>query len=79
MKLALFFVVFVLIVIALIELPSLKKSKNRRDMIAYLFFYTIAVVISILATLRLPVPSPLTLVTFIYKPIHSLLKKWIGL
>lgn len=74
-----FFVVLFLMIVAIMQIPPLVKKKNKKDLIAYLVFYSMAVILSMLAVYRIPIPSPLQFVKNMYLPIHSLFRKFFGM
>ncbi|WP_152802988.1 hypothetical protein [Alkalibaculum sporogenes] len=53
-------VVSIYIIIALYQVPNLIKRECMRDLSAFCFFYTIALVLSILYVLDVKIPSPIS-------------------
>jgi hypothetical protein len=65
-------------IIAWIELPSLLKRKQKKELWVFSLLLLLAVLVCIPATLIPHVPSPLLAFTFVFKPFSELLSS-IGL
>ncbi len=70
--------IFILIAIAFIQIPPLIRKKQSKDLWAYCVIYAIAAILSILSTANIHIPSPLSLIITIYKPINALFMKVVG-
>lgn len=57
--------------IAAIETPAMVRSKSGKDLAAFIVLLAFALTVSILHSLRLPVPNPLHLIIGLFKPIGS--------
>lgn len=58
----------VAILVIYIEVPSLLKKKQTKELWVFSVLLFIGVVLSILESLQIELPNPLDAITFIYKP-----------
>jgi hypothetical protein len=61
--------------ISVFEVPPLVKKKLWKDIIIYFFFLTNGMILSILVSLGVKIPTPLDLITKIYSPFSKMLEK----
>ncbi|MCT4594536.1 MAG: hypothetical protein N4A57_09740 [Anaeromicrobium sp.] len=54
----LFFIILVYVIIGAIEITPLVKKKKKKDLTVYLVLYTLALVLSVLISIGVKVPSP---------------------
>ena len=64
------FILFIFIVIFLIDFPRLIKKKQFKILAIYCCFYSLALVLSILILLDIPVTSPMVLIDSLLKSIN---------
>jgi hypothetical protein len=71
--------VLVLSLIAvLIEYRTFMKHNKRREIIISGIFMLVGITLSIFRFLKLPIPSPLLVIRFIFQPASQLLNKWLS-
>ncbi|WP_243291595.1 hypothetical protein [Bacillus sp. FJAT-47783] len=61
-------ILMVAIIVIYIEVPSLLKKKQTKELYVFSILLFIGVVLSILESLQIELPNPLDAITFIYKP-----------
>ena len=66
-------VLFLAILIALIEVPHLLKNKLKKELWVFLSLLSIGLGLGIARSIELDLPSPLDLITAIYKPISDVI------
>ncbi len=59
--------------IAFAIIPTLKKIKEKKTIVIFSILLLIGAALNIGVSLRLKIPSPLDLVTFIFSPIRDLI------
>lgn len=59
--------------IAFAIIPTLKKNKEKKTIVIFSILLLIGAALNIGVSLRLKIPSPLDLVTFIFSPIRDLI------
>lgn len=57
--------------IALVEGPYLVKKKMKKELYIFAGLLLVGEVLSIMLALRVPLPNPYDLITFIYRPISN--------
>ncbi|MGE7673089.1 hypothetical protein ACQKMV_05810 [Lysinibacillus sp. NPDC094403] len=67
------FILIISAVIAVAFIPKLKKNKETKTIVIFSIFLLIGTALNIGVSLRLKIPSPLDLVTFIFSPIKDLI------
>lgn len=60
-------------VILRIEVPSLLQKKNKKELVVFLLFLSVGVGLAIVHGFGKPIPNPLDLLTFIFKPLNNIL------
>ncbi|MEY9977401.1 hypothetical protein [Lysinibacillus sp. RC79] len=68
--------IFILIIsagIAFAFIPTLKKNKETKTIVIFSIFLLLGAALNIAVSLRLKIPSPLDLITFIFSPIKDLI------
>jgi len=60
-------------VIAFAFIPKLKKNKETKTIVIFSIFLLIGAALNIGVSLRIKIPSPLDLITFIFSPIKELI------
>lgn len=65
------------ILASIYEVPSLLKKKQKIEVIVYFSFLAFGVIWSILIGMDLHIPTPLSIITFIFKPASDLLESWL--
>jgi ABC-type transport system involved in cytochrome c biogenesis permease subunit len=60
-------------VIAWLEAPYLLRAKMLKELLIFALLLTTGVTVTILYTLRVPLPNPLDWITYIHKPVSDLL------
>lgn len=60
-------------VILRIEVPLLLQKKHKKEMVVFLFLLFIGISLAILQGFGKPIPNPMELLTFIFKPINNTL------
>lgn len=63
-------------VILLIEMPFLSKHSQPRDIIVFITLLSVTVVVCIAKLLMDNFPTPLYLVSWLFKPISNLIRSW---
>jgi hypothetical protein len=58
-------------IIASIEAPALIRNKMTRELWIFAVVLAIAIAISVLHALRIPLPNPLDWITAVYKPVSD--------
>ena len=64
-----FLLVGVFIVIVFIEVPGIVREKDRRQLAVYSFFLLLALVLSLLLTIGVKIPSPMKGIQYVIKDI----------
>jgi uncharacterized membrane protein len=67
-----FLLLAVFICIALIEIPKMVRNKHRRELAAFLVFFALAFVLSLLQTAGVKIPSPMKGIEYVVKDILHL-------
>lgn len=58
-------------IILVIEVPSLKKKKQKKELVVFSLLLTIGVGLSIAYTFGKTIPNPMDLLNIVYKPIND--------
>ncbi|WP_175640506.1 hypothetical protein [Metabacillus schmidteae] len=66
------------IIVWLIEVKPLFKSKNYRVIFVYSFIVIIGLTLSILLVLNITIPTPLDFLNYIYSPVSSLIERFLS-
>ena len=69
-------VIGILIIVAAIlwmEVPTLKENKLKKELFVFLSLLTIGVALSVAFVLGITIPNPMDLLTFLFKPLISVL------
>lgn len=61
------------LIVFLIDFPALKASKKKKDLFIYICFLSFGVLLTILISLNVSMPSPLDLLNYLFRPLHPLL------
>jgi len=61
--------------IALVEVPSLKKKNFKKDISIFFLFLSTGIMLTILVSLGINIPTPLGFITKLYNPISSTLER----
>jgi nitric oxide reductase large subunit len=64
--------------ISIFEVPPLVKKKLWKDIIIYFFFLTNGMLLSILLSLGVKIPTPLDFITKLYSPFTKMLEKMLA-
>jgi hypothetical protein len=64
-------------IIAGIEIPSMKKKKNYKEMFVFLILLISGLSLGILAIIGIELPTPLYLISKIFKPVSDLLQNYV--
>jgi hypothetical protein len=64
--------IIALIIIAIVDLPKLRKQKELRDLIIYCVFFTSALVLVILLSFDVKIPSPIKGAQYLIKDIFHM-------
>ncbi|WP_243388037.1 hypothetical protein [Bacillus kexueae] len=64
-------ITLIIALIIWIEVPSLLRNQQRKELIVFSVILLIGYVLSILEGLQVELPNPLDVITFIYKPISD--------
>ncbi|MFM9533742.1 MULTISPECIES: hypothetical protein [Lysinibacillus] len=59
------------IIVALIFIPKLKKQQDRRAVVVFTILLLIGTALNMGIALKVHIPSPLDLITFIFTPIRD--------
>ncbi|MFJ5769829.1 hypothetical protein [Psychrobacillus sp. NPDC093180] len=70
-----FGILLVAAVIVYLEVPSLVKKKQKKELIVFSVLLAIGVGLGVLHSFGKPIPNPTQLLTFIFKPLHHLLSR----
>lgn len=60
-------------VIAILEIPSLKKKRMYKDLVIFCCLLLLGTLLSIAQSLRMKLPNPLDLITFVFQPFSKFL------
>lgn len=72
------FIVLASTLIVVIEVPTLKREKNRKDIVVFSILMLAGIVFGVCWGLGVVFPSPFQLLTVIYKPPYDLLMQLLG-
>lgn len=64
-------ILIIAIIVALIFIPKLKKQQDRKAIIVFSFLLLIGTALNMGIALKIHIPSPLDLITFIFTPIRD--------
>ncbi len=67
------FILIISSIIAFAFIPKLKKNKETKTIVIFSIFLLIGAALNIGVSLKLKIPSPLDLITFIFSPIKDLI------
>ncbi|MGE7926633.1 hypothetical protein [Lysinibacillus xylanilyticus] len=67
------FILIISVVIAFVFIPKLKKNKETKTIVIFSIFLLIGAALNIAVSLRVKIPSPLDLITYIFSPIKDLI------
>ncbi|GAB0167788.1 hypothetical protein LSPCS325_12250 [Lysinibacillus sp. CTST325] len=67
------FILIISAVIAFAFIPTLKKNKETKTIVIFSIFLLIGAALNIAVSLKIKIPSPLDLITFIFSPIKDLI------
>lgn len=73
------FIFLLSVFIGVYELSSLLEGKTRKDLVVFVLFLIAGMALSILQTLRIPVPNPIALITFIFEPVVHIIDEILGI
>ncbi|MFJ8236167.1 hypothetical protein ACIQ34_10515 [Ureibacillus sp. NPDC094379] len=62
-------ILLVAAVILMIEVPSLLEKKYKKELLVFLILLAIGVGLSITQSFGKPIPNPMDLLTFVFKPL----------
>ncbi|MFB9757375.1 hypothetical protein [Ectobacillus funiculus] len=65
--------------IAMYELPSLLQQESRKDLTVFVIFLAAGMTLSILQVLRIPIPNPTVVITFIFEPLVHIIDRVLGI
>jgi len=68
-------ILFIGTLISLVEVPSLKKKNLKKDIYIFFLFLSIGIILTILVSLGINIPTPLNVITKLYDPISSSLER----
>lgn len=63
----------IVLAISVIEIPLFKKNKKKKELWTYSIILLVGYSLLVAQTMRVPLPNPLDLITFVYKPISKVL------
>lgn len=58
-------------VIAMLEIPTLRKKKQYKDFVVFCCLLLVGTILSIAQSLRMKLPNPLDLITFVFQPVSE--------
>lgn len=58
-------------VIAMLEIPTLRKKKQYKDFVVFCCLLLLGTILSIAQSLRMKLPNPLDLITFVFQPVSE--------
>ncbi|MFP3125519.1 hypothetical protein OH784_22800 [Ectobacillus funiculus] len=65
--------------IAMYELPSLLQQESRKDLAVFVIFLAAGMTLSILQVLRISIPNPIVVITFIFEPLAHVIDRVLGI
>lgn len=68
-------IIFISVMIALLEIPKLKKENAIREMIVFSFFLLNGTVFGVLSALRIKIPNPVDWLIVIFEPISTWIER----
>ena len=64
-------------IIIAIEVPSLLKQKEKKELWIFSILLLVAIGLSIAQSLRVTLPNPLDWIAYVYKPLSELVFGWL--
>ncbi|NOU70824.1 hypothetical protein GC098_05165 [Paenibacillus sp. LMG 31458] len=58
-------------VIAMLEIPTLRKKRQYKDFVVFCCLLLLGTILSIAQSLRMKLPNPLDLITFVFQPVSE--------
>ncbi|WP_147532774.1 hypothetical protein [Bacillus marasmi] len=71
-------IVLTSLVIALFEVPKLKKEKAYKELFVFCFFLVNGTVLGILSALRVKIPNPVDWLIVVFKPISLWIERMLA-
>lgn len=71
-------IMFISMVIASFELPKLIKGKRKKEAVVFLSILLIATTLALLKIQDVIIPNPLTGIQALYRPIGTIIQKFLG-
>lgn len=57
--------------IVMLEIPTLRKKKQYKDFVVFCCLLLVGTILSIAQSLRMKLPNPLDLITFVFQPVSE--------
>ena len=73
------FIFLLSVFIVVYELPSFLQGESKKGLVVFSVFLIAGMTLSILQTLRLPVPNPTAFITFIFEPLAHIIDEMLGI
>lgn len=61
----------IILAYSVIEIPKFKKTKKKKELWTFSILLLVGYSLLIAETMKAPIPNPLDLITFVYKPVSS--------
>jgi hypothetical protein len=73
------FIFLLSVFIVVYELPSFLQGESKKGLVVFSVFLIAGMTLSILQTLRMPVPNPTVFITFIFEPLSHMIDGMLGI